>query len=409
MIVGNYRTYGFTLLFLLYLTQGIPFGFQVTALPVLFRQSGVSLTMIGFSSLLALPWMLKIMWAPLVDRFWIAKLGRRKSWLLPLQMVMLFSAFSATHIDIALNPLLFAATIFVMNFCASIQDVAVDGLAIDILKDNDLGYGNAIQVVGYKIGMLISGGFLVWLSSYIGWENVFYVICGIVAIPALLLIPFKENLISQTKLNHIAIKEILVHITKAIQKHGMIIIFLLIATYKTGETLIDGMFKPFLVDQGFSASQIGLWQGMYGMATSIAGSITGGVLSSRFGIFKGLWVSLLVRLIPLCGEWYCTLNIPSRELIIMVTIAEHFFGGILTTAMFAFMMYTVDKVIGATHYTMLATIEVLGKSPGMWFSGLLADTFGYTNLFSLGIILSVVPIFLFMIVKKRLLYPEQSH
>jgi MFS family permease len=407
--VGNYRIYGFILLFLLYLTQGIPFGFQVTALPVLFRQSGVSLTMIGFSSLLALPWMLKIIWAPLVDRFWIAMFGRRKSWLLPLQMMMFVLAYSATNIDITLNPVLFAATIFVMNFCASIQDIAVDGLAIDILKDNDLGYGNAIQVVGYKIGMLISGGFLVWLSAYLGWGNVFYVICGIVAIPVFLLIPYKENILTQTKVKYITIKDIFVHITKAIKQHGMIMIFLLIATYKTGETFIDGMFKPFLVDQGFSASQIGLWQGIYGMAASIVGSIIGGVLASRYGVVKGLWVSLLVRLIPLWGEWYCTLNVPSRELIIMVTIAEHFFGGMLTTAMFAFMMYTVDKIIGATHYTMLATIEVIGKSPGMWFSGLLADTFGYYHLFALGIILSIVPILVFLLVKKRFLYTYQSH
>ncbi|MGQ9844350.1 MAG: MFS transporter [Spirochaetota bacterium] len=407
--MGNYRIYGFIILFLLYLTQGIPFGFQVTALPVLFRQSGVSLTMIGFSSLLALPWMLKIVWAPLVDRFWIVTFGRRKSWLLPLQMMMFVSAYSATYVDITLNPVLFAATIFVMNFCASIQDIAVDGLAIDILKDNDLGYGNAIQVVGYKIGMLISGGFLVWLSAYLSWSAVFYVICGIVVIPVLLLIPYKENVATQTIVKYITINDIFLHIIKAVKQHGIVMIFLLIATYKTGETLIDGMFKPFLIDQGFSASQIGLWQGIYGMAASIVGSIIGGVLASRCGIFNGLWVSLLVRFIPLCGEWYCTLKFPSRELIIMVTIAEHFFGGMLTTAMFAFMMYTVDKIIGATQYTMLATIEVIGKSPGMWFSGLLADTFGYSNLFVLGIILSIVPILLFIMVKKRLIFPEQSH
>ncbi|MEJ5361589.1 MAG: MFS transporter [Spirochaetota bacterium] len=406
--MSNYRIYGFILLFLLYLTQGIPFGFQVTALPVLFRQSGVSLTMIGFSSLLALPWMLKIVWAPLVDRFWIVAFGRRKSWLMPLQIVMFISAFSATHIDIASNPVLFAATIFVMNFCASIQDIAVDGLAIDILTETDLGYGNAIQVVGYKIGMLISGGFLVYLSSYLGWGNVFYVICGIIAIPVLLIIPYKENVITQTKVKYITINDIFVHIKKAVKQQDMIIVILLIATYKTGETFIDGMFKPFLVDQGFSASQIGLWQGMYGMAASIAGSIVGGMLASHYGIFNGLLFALLVRLIPLCGEWYCTLNVPSRELIIMVTIAEHFFGGMLTTAMFAFMMYTVDKIIGATHYTILATIEILGKSPGMWFSGLLADKFGYSYLFALGVFLSIIPLLFIIMVKKRLLYHRQS-
>ena len=131
--------YSFSLLLLLYLSQGIPFGFQVTALPVLLRQSGISLTIIGFSSILALPWMLKIVWAPMVDRFWFKKVGRRKSWLIPLQLLMFMCAFSASYIPITYNPALFAGIIFVMNLCASMQDIAVDGLAIDVLKEQDLG------------------------------------------------------------------------------------------------------------------------------------------------------------------------------------------------------------------------------------------------------------------------------
>lgn len=396
----NKRIYSFSLLLLLYLSQGIPFGFQVTALPVLLRQLGISLTIIGFSSILALPWMLKILWAPMVDRFWIKKIGRRKSWLIPLQSLMFICAFSASYIHIASNPVLFAGIIFVMNLCASIQDIAVDGLAIDVLKEQDLGYGNAIQVVGYKIGMLVSGGFLVWLSSYTGWQYTFIIVYSIIAIPLTLLIFYKETLLSYTQVKHITFTDVMVHLKNAMSSKGILFIIFLIATYKSGETLIDGMFKPFLVDSGFTASQIGLWQGVYGMGASIIGSIIGGIISSRFGIIKGLWLTLIFRLVPLFGEWYCTTIVPSQTVVILVTIAEHLFGGMLTTAMFAFMMYCVDSVIGATHYTLLATIEVIGKSPGMWFSGLLADTIGYSYLFALGIVVSFIPLILMVPIKK---------
>jgi len=191
-----------------------------------------------------------------------------------------------------------------------------------------------------------------------------------------------------------------VHLKNAMSGKGILFIIFLIATYKSGETLIDGMFKPFLVDCGFTASQIGLWQGVYGMGASISGSIIGGIVSSRFGVIKGLWITLIFRLVPLFGEWYCTTIVPSPSVVILITIAEHLFGGMLTTAMFAFMMYCVDSVIGATHYTLLATIEVIGKSPGMWFSGLLADTIGYSYLFALGIVVSFIPLVLMVPIKK---------
>ena len=163
-----------------------------------------------------------------------------------------------------------------------------------------------------------------------------------------------------------------------------------IATYKTGEVMIDAMFKPFLVDSGFSAAQIGLWLGTYGMAASLAGSLFGGYCSSRLSVFRGLAIAALLRIIPLALEWRLTLLHPGAAQVIGVTLAEHFFGGMLTTAMFAYMMSRVNREIGATHYTILACVEVLGKSPGAWASGLLAERMGYSSLFAAGVLISLV-------------------
>src|SRR5688572_7997807 len=116
---------------LLYFVQGLPFGFQATALPVLLRARGVSLTNIGLLSLLAAPWLLKLLWAPLVDRWASARFGRRKSWIVPLQIALAVTTAGAALLDPArgLEPLLLA--VLAMNFCAATMDIAVDGLAVD--------------------------------------------------------------------------------------------------------------------------------------------------------------------------------------------------------------------------------------------------------------------------------------
>ena len=386
----------FILLFTLYLSQGLPFGFQATALPVFLRSSGVPLADIGFVSALALPWMLKALWAPAVDRFWSARLGRRKTWLLPLQALMGITMIAASRTAPGADLPVLLGLVFCMNLFAATQDIAVDGLAVDILAPEELGPGNAAQVVGYKTGMVLGGGVLLWLNARLSWEELFFAMALIAALPLALLVPLKETgkgLAEKTRLGLAAI------IRKALDFFTLksaLWAVLLIMTYKIGEVAIDVMFKPFLVDAGFRPADIGLWVGTWGMGASLAGSLLGGWMVKKTSIMKGLAVAMALRIVPLVMEWWLTQITPGNSDVITVTLLEHVFGGMLTTAMFAFMMSLVNRDIGATHYTVLASIEVVGKSPGGWLSGVLAEHMGYSGLFALGIALSVavfIPLF----------------
>jgi hypothetical protein len=123
----------------------------------------------------------------------------------------------------------------------------------------------------------------------------------------------------------------------------------------------------------------------------VLGSVAGGLLASRVPLLGALALACMLRVFPLGGEWLLAVQGPTEEGIIAVTMAEHFFGGVLTTVMFAFMMSRVDRRIGATHYTLLASVEVLGKAPGGPIAGLLASEAGwsYAQVFLLGAVLSV--------------------
>lgn len=379
------------LLLALYFVQGLPFGFQASALPIYLRTHGVSLSAIGFAGALALPWLLKALWAPLVDRYHTNTLGRRKSWILPMQFCLALTCALASTLDPStdLTSLLFL--VFCMNLFAATQDIAVDGLAVDLLREDELGPGNAAQVVGYKLGMLTGGGLLVWLSDSIGWQGLFLCMAILISVVWIIVFLYREP-VSQEHVERAgeSFKAIFAALKQSLQIPKLGWIFLAIATYKMGESMIDRMFTPFLVDAGFGAGQIGLWVGSYGMVFSILGSLSGGLLASRLPILSALFITATLRIIPLAGECLLTLVEPSATHIILVTCAEHFFGGALTTAMFAFMMSKVDKRIGATHFTLLAALEVLGKSPSTWLSGVLADALGYTMLFAFGTLLSAL-------------------
>lgn len=389
----------------LYFVQGMPFGFQVTALPVYLRTQGISVKTISFLGLLSAPWMLKALWAPLVDRYGSERIGRRKSWILPLQLALAATcAAAAFALSQGTLPMLLGL-VFLMNLFAATQDIAVDGLAVDLLNREELGLGNSAQVVGYKVGMLTGGGLLVWASERIGWQGLF------LSMAALCLVVFGITLFAREPRPtaststgpgpRVHWREVLQRLKAAMLLPGARWLLLFIGTYKLGEMMTDVLYKPFLVDAGITAGQIGLWLGTWGITTSLLGSLVGGVLATRMPLLGALTLTASLRILPLVGRWWLASSGVTEAGFVGVTLAEEFFGGALTTVMFAFMMSRVDRRIGATHYTLLASVEVLGKFPGGPIGGVLAQDYGwsYARVFLLGIVLSVA--FLGLLVPLR--------
>jgi MFS transporter, PAT family, beta-lactamase induction signal transducer AmpG len=382
-------------LWTLYFVQGLPFGFQATALPVYLRASGFSLTAVGFASALALPWMLKMFWAPLVDRFGSRKFGRRRSWIVPLQVLLALTAFAGAFATGQERITLLLVVVFLMNLFAATMDIAVDGLAVDILELPELGKGNVAQVVGYKVGMLTGGGLLVWASGWIGWEGLFIAMGALTAAALSVSLLFRERYHRDPKapgspLEHPSLRSVLGLLGRSLRSPTALWLLLFVGTYKFGETMVDTLFKPFLFDVGFGREQIGLWVGTWGMLFSIVGSIAGGYAATRWPLLRAVAVTAALRVLPVAGEWWLTVVDPTAGKVIFITCAEHFFGGALTTAMFAYMMSRVDRRIGATHYTMLASIEVWGKLPAAWIAGIFADLTSYFVVFGTGTILSIL-------------------
>jgi MFS family permease len=376
------------ILSVLYFVQGLPFGFQLIALPAYLRAEGVSLAGIGLASALSLPWVFKIVWGPVVDRWGSTSFGRRKSWILPLQLGLLTSCVVAAYVPPSRGLWTLLAMVFLMNLFASTMDVAVDGMAVDLLRQEELGYGNVAQVVGYKLGIFVGGGFLLWAERWIGWNGLFLGMSALIAAAIVVAFGFREP---PPKADHLhdSLGAVFAALRRALRVPGTGFLLLFIGTYKLGETLADRMFNPFLVDAGYEPSEIGLWLGMWAMVFSLAGSFLGGVLASRIDILHAVAITAGLRALAVGGEWWLSLVEPTTSRVAAVIAVESLFGGAVTTAVFAYMMSRVDRRIAASHFTLLATVEVFGKQVASWVSGFVADLTGYPTLFLIATVLAV--------------------
>jgi MFS family permease len=269
------------LLLSLYFVQGLPFGFQALTLPLVLRSSGLSLDLISLTSLLSLPWWFKALWAPFVDAY-----GTRMQWIVPTQLLLALACLVAAMLDFVRDLSLVLGLVFFFNICASTQDVAVDGLAIDILQEHELAFGNTIQIAGYKIGVLFGGGVLAYFSDSFGSQGVFLPMAIVVGVCLIIAISAAPKTVAVRSQPHapaatdrpavrLSVSQVFVAMLEALQRPQTRWMLVLFATYKLGETIIDSMFKLFLFDHGVSRAQIGAWSSGFGMPCSILGSCLG--------------------------------------------------------------------------------------------------------------------------------------
>lgn len=394
------------LLSTLYFAQGLPFGFQANALPLYLSDLGLSKTKIGLLGALALPWSLKFLWAPFVDRFGSERFGRRKSWIVPMQLLLAATCAVLALIPLREDTLLpFLVLVLLTNVWAATQDVAVDGFAVDLLSAKELGAGNSAQVVGYKLGMIVGGGLLIAL---LGWRANFDAMALQCLLVLTILLFVKEpppRALEQGE-KKLTTRELFTRIKEIVSQPAARWVLLAAATYKLGETLAEAMFGLWLKEEHHIAKeQITLWIGTWGVVASLSGSFLGGILATRMPLKRAVMWTAALRVIPLVAQWALAAGFgtPGPATVIPITCGEHFFGGALTTAMFALMMSQVDRRIGATHFTVLASVEVIGKAGPRLSSGFLVDQLGFQPVFALGAALAIA----FLFVVPRIPDPKQ--
>ncbi|XP_029058116.1 major facilitator superfamily domain-containing protein 3 isoform X1 [Monodon monoceros] len=391
----------------LYLVQGLPYGLQSGLLPVLLRARGLSLTRVGLAKALYAPWLFKLVWAPLVDTR-----GSPRAWLtLSTAALGLVCGLLASHPPAAAGqaglPVTVAGLLLLLNLAAAVQDVALDTLAVRLLEPAELGPGNTVQVVAYKLGAVLAGGGLLAFVPTLSWPLLFLLLAATYWLAAALtwVAPALRQLPTPLPSEHprhtLHLGQDLLAVPGTLWTVGFVL------TYKLGEQGTSGLFPLLLLDCGISAPELGLWNGVGAVACSIAGSSLGGALLARRRQPLPLLKSALqFRLGGLACQTAVLFHLDSpgaslapstvlRGAALLSLCLQHFLGGLVTTTTFTLMMrcsqLAPSALQQATHYSLLATLELLGKLLMGTLAGTLADSLGPRLCFSVFLALSAMP------------------
>ena len=369
------------LLAALYLAQGLPYGFFTQALPVLMRDAGYSLTAISATSLLFVPWALKFLWAP-----WVDHRGRRRDWLLPLQVggVVLALVLAGLPLSGSL-PALFAA-LLLFNIIAATQDIATDGLAVRMLGPAERGLATGIQVGGYRLGMVLGGGLLLWWYTVVGWSGMLLAMAGLLALTVLPVLWLREP--PRAVADRPPSADLWRQWWQRLRRPGMLHFISLIAAYKFGDTMASAHVGPLMVDLGLDKSQIAMIKGTIGAVFGLLGAAAGGWLAFRVGRRATLLGCGLLQTASLLPYLLAALGGPTLPLLWTGSVIEHLFGGMATVALFTLMMDAAEPAHAGTDYTLLACIIVVVMGLAAFTGGLVGDSFGFPALIALAVLAS---------------------
>ena len=352
--------------------SGFPFGLFNDLFPVLLRSRGATLAEIGLLTTLSLPWALKFLWAPAVDR-----LGTRRRWIagaqVGLALTLLGLALGGVEVDAA-----YLALLFVLVALSATQDIAVDAYTIEVMDRSELGPANGARVTAYRLGMIVAGGVLVALSARLGWTSVLLVAAALfLAYSAL------STLLPATRAEHSAHEPLLEPIRELLSRPGILVAGLFVLTFKLGDLALTPMVKPFWVDSGYSVQQIGWVQTTLGVGASIVGALAGGLATRRLGAFRALWVLGLVQALSNLAYWAAAVAGAPKTLMYGAAVVEQFTAGLGTAAFLTFLMTLSSRRYAATQFALLSALYRLGGIGAGALSGVLTTRMGYASYFLL--------------------------
>jgi PAT family beta-lactamase induction signal transducer AmpG len=359
---------------------GLPLLLTGTVLQAWMKDQGVDLTVIGMMSLVGLPYTLKFLWAPVLDRFTLPFLGRRRGWLLVAQTALMFSISGLGFTDPGKNPWMVAVAAFLVTFFSASQDIVVDAYRREDLPDKELGLGSSLYVNGYRVGMLLASGGGLIMADYMPFFMVYQIMaaCLLPGVVTTLLAPEPQINVGTPETMREAVFDPL---TEYFSRQGALWILAFILFYKIGDTMASAMTIPFYLDIGFSKTQIGAVVKLFGFWATVSGTLIGGVIMLRLEINRSLWVFGLLQAVSTAGFAVLARVGNSLPLLSTVIAFENLSSGMGTAAFIAFMASITHKKFTATQYALLSSLMGIPRVMASAPTGFFAKNMGWESFF----------------------------
>lgn len=390
------------IVFLLGFSSGLPLALLGGTLQAWFAASGASVMATGMLSLIGFPYIYRFLWSPLLDRFSLFQLGKRRSWVLSMQICLLVGFNLLAWFSPLTSPGLMAFIGLCLAVCSATQDIAIDAHRTEYLKPEEHGLGASFAVCGYQVAVLLSGGVALIMAHHLGWA-ITYRFMGFLMCLGMFVIVWSPEPSSESLEQQAGMIDSFVAPAKALfLRPGVIAMIFFILCYKLAEaftTTHSGIIMPFLIQgMGFSLDVIGYVNKVMGVGAVLVGGLTAGFLLTRWSLYRALWVFGLFQ--ALSHLLFVALAISGKNvpLFAVAVVFNNLAAGMGSTALVAFFMRWVDKRFTATQFSLLIGVAALPRVFSGPMGGGLQYYVGWAGLYEIAFVLtlSFVPFLMLM-------------
>ena len=359
---------------------GLPLLLTMSVLQTWMKEDGIDLTIIGLINLVQIPYTWKFIWAPLMDRYTLPFLGRRRGWLLLSQIALIISVIGLglSNPGNSLTVMIIAAML--VAFFSATQDIVVDAYRREDLSDKELGLGSSLYIFGYRLGtMLAAGGGLI-MADHMPWPMVYLVMAACMLFGVMTTLMTPEPIVTED--TPTSLKDAVVNpFVEYFKRKEAIRMLAFILLYKIGDNMAGAITAPFYLDIGFTKTEIGAVVKIFGIWAIIAGAMFGGTLMVRLGINKSLWIFGFLQ--GLSTVFFAVLAHVGHSVPVLsgVIAFENLSSGMGTAAFVAFMASITDKRFTATQYALLTSLMAFPRVIASAPSGYLANLMGWEGYF----------------------------
>jgi PAT family beta-lactamase induction signal transducer AmpG len=368
-------------MFLMGISSGLQLSLIGGTLQIWMRREEVDLKTIGLFAAVALPFTLKFLWAPLLDRYSLPFLGRRKGWLFLSQVALILCTLALGFTNPKENLHLVALISLMLAFFGATQDILIDALRRETIPDQELGLGSSMYMNGYHIAFrMISGMLAIILADFISWSLVYTVMAGfyLLGILATYLVEEpKAPIVPKTILEAVWLP-----FKEFFSRPGALVILLFIILYKVGDNMAAQMANPMYVDLQFTNTEIASVTKTFGWISLVLGTFVGAAMMYKLGLKRALIICGLLQAISTYG--FSLLAKAGKDLAMLTGVIgfENFTSGMGTAAFAAFMALLTNKRFTVTQYALLTSFMGIPRIILTTPTGYMAQSMGYFGFFT---------------------------
>jgi len=357
--------------------SGLPYNLTDSTMQAWLKDTGFSNTTIGWLSLVGLAYTLKPLWAPLLDRYVPPFLGRRRGWILIFQVLLAIAlAWMAVNgPEQGLVP--FATLAVVVAVLSASQDIVIDAWRTDLVTATERGPAATAANLGYRASAWFAFSGALILADFVGWRSTYLVMSGVML--ALIFATLWTPEPDKTAPPPATLTDAVVSpLRQLLGNPGMLLLLATLVLYKVGDAFALKLMTPFLMDIGFSKTEIGAVTKTLMLSSSIAGAIVGGLWLVKLRLVNALLLFGALQAVANLG--YFAVAVAGHDMLVMsiAVFLDNFFGAMGSTALVVFLMGLCDSRFSAFQYALLSAIAVLPRNLLGAPAGYLADEIGWS-------------------------------